>query len=161
MPGVVGSGAALPSMLATDVRGLEALRGKAAADPKAAVRQAARQFEALFMQELMKSMRATTLASADSLGGTGSTGAMGTEMLDGQYAQQLAGLPGGLHPGAARSLGRALSSPGSARGEPPGGLAGRIPAHGRRLAANPRLPLPRHRFAARVGSRRARGGSAG
>ncbi|MCW5636884.1 MAG: flagellar assembly peptidoglycan hydrolase FlgJ [Rubrivivax sp.] len=108
MPGVIGSGATLPSMLATDVRGLEALRGKAAADPKAAVRQAARQFEALFMQELMKSMRATTLASADSLGGTGSTGAMGMDMLDGQYAQQLAGLPGGLHEAITRHLERQM-----------------------------------------------------
>lgn len=106
MPGLVGSGAALPSMLATDVRGLDALRGKAAADPKAAVRQAAKQFEALFMQELMKSMRATTLASADSLGGA--QGAMGTEMLDQQYAQQLAGLPGGLHEAITRHLERQM-----------------------------------------------------
>lgn len=106
MPGVVGSGAALPSMLATDVRGLDALRGKAAADPKAAVRQAAKQFEALFMQELMKSMRATTLASADTLGGA--QGVMGTEMLDQQYAQQLAGLPGGLHEAITRHLERQM-----------------------------------------------------
>jgi flagellar protein FlgJ len=105
MPGVVGSGAALPSMLATDVRGLDALRGKAAADPKAAVRQAARQFEALFMQELMKGMRATTLASAD---GLGAQGVMGTEMLDQQYAQQLAGLPGGLHEAITRHLERQM-----------------------------------------------------
>lgn len=105
MPGVVGSGATLPSMLATDVRGLDALRGKAASDPKAAVRQAARQFEALFMQELMKGMRATTLASAD---GLGAQGAMGTEMLDQQYAQQLAGLPGGLHEAITRHLERQM-----------------------------------------------------
>ena len=105
MPGVVGSGAALPSMLAADARGLDALRGKAAADPKAAVRQAARQFEALFMQELMKGMRATTLASAD---GLGAQGVMGTEMLDQQYAQQLAGLPGGLHEAITRHLERQM-----------------------------------------------------
>ena len=108
MSGVTGSGAALPSMLATDVRGLEALRGKAATDPKAAVKQAARQFEALFMQELMKSMRATTMAGADSVGGSGSTGAMGAEMLDQQYAQQLAGLPGGLHEAITRHLERQM-----------------------------------------------------
>ncbi len=82
MAGVTGSGAALPSMLATDVRGLEALRGKAAADPKAAVKQAARQFEALFMQQLMKSMRATTMAGADGIAGAGTSAALGTEMLD-------------------------------------------------------------------------------
>ena len=32
-------------------------------DPKAAVREAAKQFEALFMQELMKSMRQATMHS--------------------------------------------------------------------------------------------------
>lgn len=108
MAAIVGSAANLPSMLATDVRGLEALRGRAASDPKAAVKQAARQFEALFMQELMKSMRATTMASADSLGGSGAGGAMGTEMLDQQYAQQLAGLPGGLHEAITRHLERQM-----------------------------------------------------
>lgn len=106
MPGVIGAGAALPSTLATDVRGLEALRGKAAADPKAAVKQAARQFEALFMNELMKSMRATTLAGPDSAGGA--AGTMGTEMLDAQYAQQLSGLPGGLHEAITRHLERQM-----------------------------------------------------
>ncbi|MBL8288216.1 MAG: flagellar assembly peptidoglycan hydrolase FlgJ [Rubrivivax sp.] len=108
MAGVTGSGAALPSMLATDVRGLEALRGKAAADPKAAVKQAARQFEALFMQELMKSMRATTMAGADGIAGAGTSAALGTEMLDQQYAQQLAGLPGGLHEAITRHLERQM-----------------------------------------------------
>ncbi|MBI5717803.1 MAG: flagellar assembly peptidoglycan hydrolase FlgJ [Burkholderiales bacterium] len=108
MPGVYGAAAALPSTLATDVRGLEALRSRAAADPKAAVRQAAKQFEALFMNELMKSMRATTMASPESLGGAGASGGMGTEMLDQQYAQQLAGLPGGLHEAITRHLERQM-----------------------------------------------------
>ena len=105
MPGVVGAGTALPSTLATDVRGLDALRSQAATDPKAAVRQAAKQFEALFMNELVKSMRATTMASGDDLG---SGGVMGREMLDQQYAQQLSGLPGGLHEAIARQLERQM-----------------------------------------------------
>jgi flagellar protein FlgJ len=105
MPGVVGSGATLPSMLATDVRGLEALRGKAAADPKAAVRQAARQFEALFMQELTKSLRAATLASG-MLDNEGSR--LGTEMLDQQLALQMTGLPGGLSAAIERQLQRQM-----------------------------------------------------
>jgi peptidoglycan hydrolase FlgJ len=45
------------------LRTLDALRGRAASDPKAAAREAAKQFEALFMNELVKSMRAATLAS--------------------------------------------------------------------------------------------------
>ncbi|MBL8325458.1 MAG: flagellar assembly peptidoglycan hydrolase FlgJ [Rubrivivax sp.] len=119
------SGAALPSTLAVDVRGLDGLRGQAASDPKAAVRQAARQLEGLFMNELMKSMRATTMESAESLGGSGS---LGREMLDQQYAQQLAGLPGGLHEAITRHLERQM------------GLApGPIPATG--SANNTAAPL--------------------
>jgi flagellar protein FlgJ len=129
MAGLAASGTALPSALATDARGLDALRSKAAADPKAAVRQAAKQFEALFMNELMKSMRATTMAASDpGPMGTGSSGALGTEMLDQQYAQQLAGLPGGLHEAITRQLERQM-----------GLTPGPIPATGR--ANNTVAPL--------------------
>ena len=107
MPAYV-SGTVLPSALAADVRGLEALRGQAARDPKAAVKQAAKQFEALFMNELMKSMRATTMASQDDAGSGGGMGGVGREMLDQQYAQQLAGLPGGLHEAITRQLERQM-----------------------------------------------------
>ena len=79
--------AAIPvnNTLAFDARSLDALRSRAASDPKAAVRETARQFEALFMQELMKSMRSTTLAGGGVAGPGGDDGAgakMGTEMLD-------------------------------------------------------------------------------
>jgi flagellar protein FlgJ len=98
----------LDNRLAFDARSLDALRSRAAADPKAAVRETARQFEALFMQELLKSMRATTLAGAG-LGGEDAAGAqMGTEMLDSQYASQLSGLPGGLSEAITRHLERQM-----------------------------------------------------
>jgi flagellar protein FlgJ len=102
----------LDNRLAFDARSLDALRSRAAADPKAAVRETARQFEALFMQELMKSMRATTMGGG--LGGDDSAGAqMGTEMLDSQYASQLSGLPGGLSEAITRHLERQMGlSPG-------------------------------------------------
>jgi flagellar protein FlgJ len=97
----------LDNRLAFDARSLDALRSRAAADPKAAVRETARQFEALFMQELMKSMRATTMAGG--LGGDDTAGAqMGTEMLDSQYASQLSGLPGGLSEAITRHLERQM-----------------------------------------------------
>lgn len=97
----------LDNRLAFDARSLDALRGRAAADPKAAAREAARQFEALFMQELMKSMRATTAGGG--LGGEDMAGAqMGTEMLDMQYARQLSGLPGGLSEAITRHLERQM-----------------------------------------------------
>ncbi len=52
------------SGLAADSRNLAALRSEAARDPKTAAKEAAKQFEAIFMQELLKSMRAASAASA-------------------------------------------------------------------------------------------------
>ena len=110
--------AAIPvnNSLAFDARSLDALRSRAASDPKAAVRETARQFEALFMQELMKSMRSTTLAGGGvaGLGGDDGAGAkMGTEMLDTQYASQLSGMAGGLSEAITRHLERQMGlSPG-------------------------------------------------
>ena len=110
--------AAIPvnNTLAFDARSLDALRSRAASDPKAAVRETARQFEALFMQELMKSMRSTTLAGGGvaGLGGDDGAGAkMGTEMLDTQYASQLSGMAGGLSEAITRHLERQMGlSPG-------------------------------------------------
>ena len=91
--------------LAGDAQSLAALRTRAATDPKAAVREAARQFEALFMQELMKSMRAATLSSG-MLDNEGSK--LGTDMLDQQFATQLPGLPGGLSEAITRQLERQM-----------------------------------------------------
>ncbi|HMO46108.1 MAG TPA: flagellar assembly peptidoglycan hydrolase FlgJ [Rubrivivax sp.] len=87
--------------LAGDAQSLAALRTQAASDPKTAVREAARQFEALFMQELMKSMRAATLSSG-MLDNEGSK--LGTDLLDQQFAAKLTGLPGGLSEAIARQL---------------------------------------------------------
>ena len=80
-------------MAANAVLSTDALRARAAADPRAAVRDAARQFEAIFMQELMKSMRQATLASG-MLDNAGTQ--LGTDMLDTQFATQMTGIPGGL-----------------------------------------------------------------
>jgi flagellar protein FlgJ len=104
--------AAIPPQqaLVADARTLDALRRKAGADPKGAVREAARQFETLFMNELMKGMRATTLSAP---GEGGATASLGTEMLDAQYAAQLSGMPGGLSDVIARHLERQMGlSPG-------------------------------------------------
>jgi flagellar protein FlgJ len=57
------------------------------------------------MQELMKSMRSSTLASGllDNEGGK-----LGTEMLDSQLSTQMTGLPGGLSDAIARQLERQM-----------------------------------------------------
>ncbi len=89
MKGVVNNGMAL------DARGLDSLKAQARDDPKAAARQAARQFEAQFAQMLLAQMRTTSLA------GDGDVAKMFNSpaaqqwrgMLDQQLAQSLAGLP--------------------------------------------------------------------
>ena len=91
--------------LAGDAQSLAARRGRAATDPKAAVREVAKQFEALFMQELMKSMRAATLSSG-MLDNEGSK--LGTDLLDQQFATQMTGLPGGLSEAITRQLERQM-----------------------------------------------------
>lgn len=93
-----------------DGNALRSLRAQATSDPRAAVQQAAKQFEALFMQELMKSMRSATISSG-LLDNSGT--AMGTELLDGQFAQKLTGLPGGLSAMIARQLERQLGTGGA------------------------------------------------
>jgi flagellar protein FlgJ len=111
--------------VAVDLRSLDGLRRRADADPRAAVREAARQFEALFMNELVKSLRATTFDDGATAGGAG--GELATSMLDQQFAGQLTGLKGGLSEAIAAQLERQM------------GLApGPIPAT---RGANP-LPRP-------------------
>lgn len=105
--------------LAIDTASLSTLKARAAADPKGAVREAAKQFESLFMNELMKSMRSTTLKATEDSGmassgmGGGMAGNMGTEMLDTQYATQLSGQRGGLSEAILKQLERQMGiSPG-------------------------------------------------
>jgi flagellar protein FlgJ len=107
-----------PVGLAGDTHSLAALRSRAVSDPKAAVREVAKQFEALFMQELMKSMRAATLPSG-MLDNEGSK--LGTDMLDQQFATQMTGLRGGLSEAIMRQLERQM-------GLPPGPVALSAPA---------------------------------
>jgi flagellar protein FlgJ len=95
-----------------DARGVESLRQQAAADPKSAVREAARQFESLFMQELLKTMRQAGESQRD--GAFDNEGSkLGTELLDSQWATKVAGRPGGLSDVIARQLERQMGmSPG-------------------------------------------------
>ncbi len=91
--------------IAADVRSLDGLRARAASDPKGAMREAAKAFESLFMQEVMKSMRAATLSSG-MLDNEGTK--LGTELLDQQMSSRLTGLPGGLSDAITRQLMRQM-----------------------------------------------------
>jgi flagellar protein FlgJ len=96
--------------LNADARSIESLKLKAGTDPKAAIREASKQFEGLFMQELMKSMRQAT-PTTGMLDNEGSK--LGSELLDSQIAVQMSGHPGGLADMIARQLERQMGVPAS------------------------------------------------
>lgn len=104
----------MPSGLAADPSALSALRQQAATgNERAALKEAAKQFESLFMRELLKSMREATQKS----GLTDSEGeAMGTDLLDQQFSVQLSGLPGGLSEAIERQLARQMGGATGANG---------------------------------------------
>jgi len=87
--------------LAIDVKALGALKLEANRKDPAAIAQAAKEFESLFMRELIKSMRQATMRSGllDSQAGD-----MGADLLDQQLAQSMSGRPGGLSEIIARQL---------------------------------------------------------
>lgn len=89
----------------SDLRSLETLRGAAVRDPKSSIRETAKQFESLFMQEVMKSMRAATQSTGMM---DNSATQMGTEMLDTQFSGKMTGLPGGLSSAIERHLQRQM-----------------------------------------------------
>lgn len=87
--------------LAIDVKALGALKLEANRKDPAAIAHAAKEFESLFMRELIKSMRQATMRSGllDSQAGD-----MGADLLDQQLAQAMSGRPGGLSEIIARQL---------------------------------------------------------
>jgi flagellar protein FlgJ len=90
----------------TDFAGFIALRGKAQQDPNAALPAVAREFEGLFLQMMLKSMRETT--GADPL--LGEEGGMYTDLFDQQIALELArAKPIGLAEMLARAIGSDLA----------------------------------------------------
>src|SRR5438552_2768054 len=121
------------SRLATDTHSIDSLRSRAATDPKAAIKEVAKQFEALFMQELMKSMRAAQESMASGMFDNSGT-KMGTEMLDTQFATKMTGLRGGLSEAIARQLERQMSAT-PAQALMPAAAAGAPRVSGQRNAA--------------------------
>ena len=92
--------------LAADGRSLNALKLQAGSTP-ASIKEAAKQFESLFMRELIKSMREATMKS----GMLDSPGAdLGADLLDQQFAVQMSGQPGGLSDMIAKQLTRQMGN---------------------------------------------------
>lgn len=128
----------IPSMpsnsLAADARSLDTLKLAAGSnDPKAA-KEAAKQFESLFMRELIKSMREATMKSGlmDSDGEK-----LGTDLMDQQFAVQLAGMPGGLTDAITRQLTQQMTGGANGVSTVSLGGAGRLGGAGGSSAVNP------------------------
>lgn len=120
----MGYGSISPSTaqsLAADAQSLGNLKMEAGKSTPAAIKETAKQFESLFMRELMKSMREATMKSGllDSAGGD-----LGTDLLDQQFAVQMSGQPGGLSDMIALQLTRQMAGA-SKDGAP--GVAGTTP----------------------------------
>lgn len=111
--------------LAADGASLNNLKLKAGQDSKAALKEAAKQFESLFMREIIKSMRQATAKSGlmdDSAGEN-----LATDMLDQQMAVHMTGLPGGLSEAIERQLARQMDPNGN-------GLAAKVSSAYQRAA---------------------------
>ena len=91
--------------LAADARALNALKLQAGQSSPAAIKETAKQFESLFMRELIKSMREATMKSGML---DGAQGDMATDMLDQQLAISMSGQPGGLSDLIAKQLSRQM-----------------------------------------------------
>ena len=87
--------------LAADARSLNNLKMQAGLKTPEAIKEAAKQFESLFMRELIKSMREATMKSGmlESPGGD-----LGADLLDQQFSVQMSGRPGGLSDLIAKQL---------------------------------------------------------
>ena len=92
--------------LAADAQSLGNLKMEAGKNSPAAIKETAKQFESLFMRELMKSMREATMKSG-MLDNPGSD--LGTDLLDQQFAVQMSGQPGGLADSIALQLTRQMA----------------------------------------------------
>lgn len=95
----------LDNALAADATALNQLKAQARDKTPEAIRATAKQFESLFMRELIKSMREATMKSG-LLDNPGSD--LGADLLDQQFAVQISGQPGGLSDLIAAQLARQM-----------------------------------------------------
>ena len=131
--------------LAVDTRSLNRLKVDAGSNSPQAAREAAKQFESLFMREMIKSMREATMKSGllDS-----AQGDLGTDLLDQQLSVQMSGQPGGLSEAIARQLSQLMGG-GDVNLPPPStlslGQGGARPAPSAPTTASPAGPAPKGR----------------
>ena len=102
-PSSMSSGTAL----AADANALGKLKMQAGNQTPESIKETAKQFESLFMRELLKSMREATMKSG-MLDNAGTD--LGTDLLDQQFAVAMSGQPGGLSDLIAQQLTRQMGA---------------------------------------------------
>lgn len=80
----------MPKIASTDFQGLDILRFQARKDQNAALPEVAKQFEAIFLQSMLKSMRMSQIFLDEKSPFKGNSQATFQEMLDSQYASSIA-----------------------------------------------------------------------
>ena len=96
--------------LAADAQSLGNLKMEAGKQTPESIKETAKQFESMFMKELLKSMRdANAAMKSGELDNAGSD--LGTDLLDQQFAVQMSGQPGGLGEMIAAQLTRQMGAP--------------------------------------------------
>ena len=113
----------LSQRFALDVQGFDALRAQAAASPQQSLKGVAKQFDAVFLQMMLKSMREATpqdspLDSRD--------GAQFTSMLDEQLAQQMSSKGVGVADALIKQLSRSVAGAGANGAAGAAGAAGML-----------------------------------
>jgi flagellar protein FlgJ len=137
------AGGVLDQRLSLDVQGVDALRRTVRTSPQEGMKQASKQFEVMFLQMVLKSMREAM--PSDGLFGSQQE-KLYTSMLDQQQAQSLSGRGLGLAEAMFAQLSRAMG--GQATQLPPGAVpADKLPdglgALAPKIAANlPAVPDP-------------------
>jgi flagellar protein FlgJ len=107
---------ALDQGFALDVQGVDALRRTVHSSPEEGLRQVSRQFEAVFMQMVLKSMREAVPSEGSVFGSQQEK--LYTSMLDQQLAQGLSGRGVGLAEAMFAQLGRSAGLPAAATAAP-------------------------------------------
>lgn len=130
----------LDQRLSLDVQGVDELRRTARSSPQEGMKQASRQFEVMFMNMVLKSMREAT--PSDGLFSSQSE-KMYTSMLDQQLSQNLSGRGLGLAEAMFAQLSRTMRSEAAVQPPPAGGFPLQAPSGkplGTPATLEPKLP---------------------
>lgn len=135
----------LDQRLSLDVQGVDALRRTARSSPQEGMKQASKQFEVMFMQMMLKSMREATPSDGMLSSSQEKTY---TSMLDQQLSQNLSGRGLGLAEAMFTQLSRtmggdALAPATAAGGQMPGATLPGMPLMTDAKNQSPMMPLPK------------------